>query len=97
MALPTGVREKIEEWLPRLNCQPVCPQLGNRISLEVAERNLSLRVIGFLDHVNVHWIRLVAYMNELGPYFFEIWANDGKPYIRILDTKKNENVDVILL
>jgi len=93
------VSEKVRSWLqrilPELTPQPFTAQLKNTLEFPEAEEKFKLVIEDWGRWVELYKIGVMQC--EDGPYYQTIWANKGRPYIRIYDSEKGDLWDIFLL
>ncbi|KKS21174.1 MAG: hypothetical protein UU77_C0007G0019 [candidate division WWE3 bacterium GW2011_GWC1_41_7] len=95
MVLSPNQQDYLRKNLPQLVPQPYVAQLKDTLELSEAIKVLKLSFVDPIYIVGLHKIGVFRY--DEGPYWMTIWANNGRPYIRMSDVSDGKMFDIFLL
>lgn len=96
MPLNTRFRRQIEGFVEDLNPQPYKAQLDRTMEFDEASDMFGGLSVLDIQYVLVNW-KIHLWVGSDGPWWLPIWANNGRPYIRLRDPESRKSVDVFLL
>ena len=95
MTITVDTVKDIRKIISQLEPQAVTAQLDKTLEFSEAEARFNLQVTGLTYVIGMY--KIVVYEGDKGPYYETLWANNGRPYIRLYDSASNELVDIFLL